>query len=86
MVVVPWPAWAQYALPHLTEWTMKVPLVAKAQVRTLAQGVTDAAPPAASMPYDLRPAAPVYGRTHPQRIARARRFSWSDLRIGGHDR
>jgi hypothetical protein len=47
--------WAQYALAQVTEWTMKVPLVAKAQVRMLAEGVTDAAPPAASVPDDLRP-------------------------------
>ena len=55
VVVVPWPVWAQYALAQVTEWTMKVPLVAKAQVRMLAEGVTDAAPPAASVPDDLRP-------------------------------
>lgn len=34
---------------------MKVPLVAKAQMRMLAEGVTDAAPPAATVPDDLRP-------------------------------
>jgi hypothetical protein len=28
---------AQYALAQVTEWTMKVPLVAKAQVRMLAE-------------------------------------------------
>ncbi|WP_229662282.1 hypothetical protein [Agromyces bauzanensis] len=58
VVVVPWPVWAQYALAQVTEWTMKVPLVAKAQVRMLAEGVTDAAPPAASVPDDLRACEP----------------------------
>ncbi|WP_200952496.1 hypothetical protein [Agromyces sp. Soil535] len=48
VVVVPWPVWAQFALAQVTEWTMKVPLVAKAQVRMLAEGVTDAASTAAS--------------------------------------
>ncbi|MGW4928273.1 hypothetical protein ACWEOH_03895 [Agromyces sp. NPDC004153] len=55
VIVVPWPVWAQYALAQLTEWTMKVPLVAKAQVRMLAEGVTDTAPPAASVSDDPRP-------------------------------
>ena len=32
VVVVPWPVWAQFALAQVTEWTMRVPLVAKAQV------------------------------------------------------
>ncbi|MFF2371242.1 hypothetical protein [Agromyces sp. NPDC058110] len=34
---------------------MTVPLVAKAQVRMLAEGVTDAAPPADPVPDDLLP-------------------------------
>ncbi|MBT2499148.1 NAD(P)H-binding protein [Agromyces sp. ISL-38] len=55
VVVVPAPVWALYALAQLTEWTMTVPLVAKAQVRMLAEGVVDAAPPAASVPDDLLP-------------------------------
>lgn len=38
VVVVPWPVWAQYVLAQVTEWTIKVPLVAKAQVRWLAEG------------------------------------------------
>ncbi|MDQ0574385.1 NAD(P)H-binding protein [Agromyces albus] len=55
VVVVPAPVWALYALAQLTELTMTVPLVAKAQVRMLAEGVVDAAPPAASVPDDLMP-------------------------------
>lgn len=71
VVVVPWPVWAQYALAQVTVWTMKVPLVAKAQVRMLAEGVTVAAPPAASVPDDLRPRRK-FTAEHPQRAARAR--------------
>ena len=61
---------------------MKAPLVAKAQVRMLAEGVTDAAPPAASVPDDLRPrrmftAAQIRGA-----LPDAGGFGWSDLRVG----
>ena len=71
--MVPWPVWAQYALAQVTEWTMKVPLVAKAQVRMLAEGVTDAAPPAASVPDDLRPRRMFTAEQIRERAARARR-------------
>ena len=73
VVVVPWPVWAQYALAQVTEWTMKVPLVAKAQVRMLAEGVTDAAPPAASVPDDLRPRRMFTAEQIRSGAARARR-------------
>jgi uncharacterized protein YbjT (DUF2867 family) len=55
VVVLPGPVWAQYVLAQLTEWTMKVPLVAKAQVRMLAEGVVEPAPPASTLPADLQP-------------------------------
>jgi NADH dehydrogenase len=53
--VFPAPVWAHCVLGQLTEWTMTVPLVAKAQVRMLAEGVTDPAQPAGELPPDLRP-------------------------------
>lgn len=81
VVVVLWPVWAQYALAQVTEWTMKVPLVAKAQARTLAEGVTDAAPPAASVLHDLlfrrMFTAEQLGSTLPEPGG----FGWRDLRI-----
>jgi uncharacterized protein YbjT (DUF2867 family) len=49
------PVWFHYLLAHLCEWTMKVPLVASAQVRILSEGVTEPALPCDSLPYDLRP-------------------------------
>ncbi|MCU1529954.1 MAG: nucleoside-diphosphate sugar epimerase, partial [Frondihabitans sp.] len=55
VAVVPAPVWAQYALGRLAEWTMKVPLVAVAQVRMLAEGVAEPAPWASALPNDLRP-------------------------------
>ncbi len=39
--VVPAPVWAITTLAQLTEWTMKVPLIAKAQARMLAEGVSE---------------------------------------------
>lgn len=53
--VVPAPVWALYLVAQLTEWTMTVPLIAKAQVRMLAEGVVDAVPPAPDVPADLAP-------------------------------
>ncbi|KTR02979.1 NAD-dependent epimerase/dehydratase family protein, partial [Curtobacterium citreum] len=57
VLVFPAPVWAHRALGQLTEWTMRVPLVAKAQVRMLAEGVTEAAPPTEDLPADLAPSA-----------------------------
>lgn len=55
VVVLPAPVWSQYLLAQLTEWTMKVPLVAKAQVRMLAEGVVEPVPAASTLPADLLP-------------------------------
>ena len=52
--IVPAPIWSQALLAHVFEWTMTVPLVAKAQVRILAEGVVDAAPACDPLPDDLR--------------------------------
>lgn len=86
MVVVPWPVWTQYALAHVTEWTMKMPLVAKAQVRMLAEGVTDAAPPAASVPDDLRPRRTFTAEQIRESLPEPGGFGWKDLRISGRAR
>ncbi|MGW9629649.1 hypothetical protein ACWGST_03030 [Agromyces sp. NPDC055520] len=72
---------AQYALAQVTEWTMKVPLVAKSQVRMLAEGVTDAAPPAASVPDDLRPRRRLTAEQIRASLPEAGRFGWRDLRV-----
>ena len=55
VAVVAAPVWFHYALAQVTEWTMTVPLVAKAQVRMLSEGVVDVAPPANAVPADLAP-------------------------------
>lgn len=53
--VVPTPVWSLYALAQLSEWTMKVPLVATSQVRMLAEGVSEAWGEVADVPADLAP-------------------------------
>jgi len=55
VAIVPAPVWAIRVVAQLTEWTMKVPLIAKAQATMLAEGVSIAAPPTPELPVDLRP-------------------------------
>ncbi|WP_435747857.1 NAD(P)H-binding protein [Microbacterium sp. PMB16] len=77
---LPVPTWIIRILAQLTEWTMVVPLVAKAQARMLAEGVSEAAPPAPEVPAGIRPSRPFSD----ERIRAALpdgRFGLSDLRI-----
>jgi uncharacterized protein YbjT (DUF2867 family) len=53
--IFPAPLWFQSLLAQVCEFTMKVPLVAKAQVRILSEGVVDPATPCDSLPCDLLP-------------------------------
>jgi uncharacterized protein YbjT (DUF2867 family) len=79
-VFVPAPVWTIRILAQLTEWTMVVPLVAKAQARMLAEGVNEPAPFAPEPPVDIRPSLPF----DDERIRAALpvgRFGLSDLRI-----
>ncbi|MFJ5958434.1 NAD(P)H-binding protein [Paenarthrobacter sp. NPDC092416] len=52
------PVWAIRGLAQLTEWTMVVPLVAKAQAQMLAEGVSEPSPFAPELPHGLRPVLP----------------------------
>ena len=49
------PVWTHYLLARFWELTMKVPLVARAQVRILSEGVTEPALPCDEPPSDLLP-------------------------------
>jgi nucleoside-diphosphate-sugar epimerase len=53
--IVPAPVWFHYILAQIFEWTMKVPLVAKAQVRILSEGVVEPATACEAVPADLAP-------------------------------
>lgn len=52
------PVWMHAIAARLFEWTMVIPLVARAQVRILAEGVTEPLPWADPLPDDLRPTTP----------------------------
>jgi uncharacterized protein YbjT (DUF2867 family) len=53
--IFPAPLWFHYALAMACEWTMKVPLVATAQVRILSEGVVEPATKYDPLPADLMP-------------------------------
>ena len=53
--IVPAPIMFHRVLAQVCEWTMKVPLVAKAQVRILSEGVIEAAGATDPLPADLLP-------------------------------
>ncbi len=55
ILVFPAPVWFHYVLAQIFEWTMKVPLVTKAQVRILSEGVIEPASPCDPLPADLAP-------------------------------
>lgn len=53
--IFPAPLWFHYALAMVCEATMKVPLVARAQVRILSEGVIEPATACGPLPADLLP-------------------------------
>jgi NADH dehydrogenase len=52
---IPMPVWFHYALAILLEATMTIPLVSRAQVRILSEGIVEPLPACASLPDDLMP-------------------------------
>jgi uncharacterized protein YbjT (DUF2867 family) len=52
---VPMPVWFHYALASLLEATMKIPLVSRAQVRILSEGIVEPLPACDAPPDDLLP-------------------------------
>src|SRR5262249_9030788 len=78
--MLPAPIWLHYALARAFEVTMKVPLVAVAQARILAEGVVDAAPPADGLPADLQPRRPFSDAQIRAGLPDPERFSLRDLR------
>ena len=51
--IVPAPVWFHHALALALEATMSIPLVSRAQVRILSEGIVEALPPCAALPPDL---------------------------------
>ena len=81
VLVFPVPVWAHYVFAQIFEWTMKVPLLAKSQVQMLAEGVTEAAPPASALPHDLLPRTLFTDEEIRRALPDARGFGWRDLRL-----
>jgi uncharacterized protein YbjT (DUF2867 family) len=81
VLVLPAPVWALYALGQVTEWTMKVPLIAKAQVRMLAEGVVEAWPPVTAVPADLMPTTMFTDEQIRVSLPEPGRFGVRDLRL-----
>lgn len=77
---VPVPTWMVRALAQVTEWTMVVPLVAKAQARMLAEGVSEPAPFAPEAPLGIRPSRPFDDARIREALPQGR-FTLDDLRI-----
>ena len=78
---VPVPVWSIRILAQFTEWLMIVPLVAKAQARMLAEGVSEPAPPAPELPAELRPSHRFSEELIRAALPSAGRFGWHDLRV-----
>ena len=81
VVVIPAPVISHYALAQVAEWTMKVPLVATAQVRMLTEGVTDPAQPASDLPGALQPRLPFDDTQIRAALPKPGGFGWADLLI-----
>jgi NADH dehydrogenase len=78
--VLPAPVWAVYALAQITEWTMRVPLIAKAQVRMLAEGVAEAWGDVTFVPDDLAPTLRFTDEQIRAALPEPGGFRWRDLR------
>ena len=74
------PVWSVYALAQLTEWTMKVPLIAKAQVRMLAEGVSEVWGDVTSVPDELAPTLRFTDEQIRAALPPPGGFRWRDLR------
>jgi nucleoside-diphosphate-sugar epimerase len=78
---VPVPVWSIRVLAQLTEWLMVVPLIAKAQAKMLAEGVSEPAPWAPETPPDVRPSHRFTEESIRSALPDAGRFGWKDLRL-----
>jgi len=74
------PVWFHYALGHLLEATMKIPLVSLAQVRILSEGIIEALPECATLPDDLLPSTPFGDEQIRRGLPEPGAFSINDFR------
>ena len=83
---VPAPLWAIRLLARITEATMIVPLVAKAQAVMLGEGVSEPAPWTPEAPEGIRPALPFSEERIRAALPTAGRFGWRDLLVSRRSR
>jgi NADH dehydrogenase len=82
-LIVPAPPAINYAVAHVAEWSMKVPLASVAQVRMLAEGLTEPWGRVDSLPEDLLPRTPLSDEVLRAGLPLAGPFTRADLRIPG---
>lgn len=80
ILVFPLPVWTHQAAARFFELAMKVPLVARAQVRILSEGVTEGVPPFDVLPPDLAPRLLFTGEQIRRGLPEPGRFGLRDLR------
>ncbi len=83
LVIVPAPPTINYAVAHVAEWSMKVPLASIAQVRMLNEGLTEPWGSVDSLPEDLIPRTPLSDEVLRAGLPPAGPFTRADLRIPG---
>ena len=79
-VYFPAPVWFHYLLASVCELTMKVPMVARAQVRILSEGIVEPALSCDPLPYDLKPTRRFTEEQIRCGLPEAEGFGVSDLR------
>jgi uncharacterized protein YbjT (DUF2867 family) len=77
---VPMPVWFHYALASLLEATMTIPLVSRAQVRILSEGIVEPLPACAALPNDLMPSTRFTDEQIRQGLPQQGAFNRKDLR------
>jgi len=82
-LIVPAPPAINYAVAHVAEWSMKVPLASVAQVRMLNEGLTEPWGTVDSLPEDLIPRTPLSDEVLRAGLPPAGPFTRADLRIPG---
>ena len=80
-LMFPMPFWFHYALGWLLERVMSVPMVSSAQVRMLAEGLAEAAPPFEPMPPELAPRIQFTEDQIRKGLPAPGPFTWRDLRF-----
>jgi NADH dehydrogenase len=78
--IFPAPILFHRVLAQVCEWTMKVPLVAKAQVQILVEGVVEAVTPCDPLPDDLVPVRRFTPEQIREGLPAPGPFGWRDLR------